>query len=81
MDIIGGQHFERTGEGGLGKRMRVDPQEQRPAIPFCLRYSQIACVTARMCHSLNARLNDDPRWPDVPNETRCAGNLGSGRSA
>ncbi len=30
--------------------------------------------------SLNAALSDEPRWPDVPKATRCAGSPGSGRS-
>ncbi len=49
--------------------------------PSPCRYSQMACVMARMCHSLNARWSEEPRWPEVPNETRCSGIFGSGRSA
>ncbi len=29
MNFVGCQHFQRAGEGGLGKRVRVDAQEQR----------------------------------------------------
>ena len=32
-----------------------------------------------MWASLKAARNADPRWPDVPNATRCAGSDGSGR--
>src|SRR6478735_2263599 len=34
-----------------------------------------------MCASLNAPRNAEPRWPDVPNATRCAGSAGSGRTS
>ena len=34
-----------------------------------------------MWASLNADWSDEPRCPDVPNATRCAGMLGSGSSA
>ena len=30
LDAVRGQHFHRAGEGGLGERMRIDAQEQRP---------------------------------------------------
>src|SRR5829696_4997277 len=33
-----------------------------------------------MCASLNAPLNAEPRWPEVPNATRCAVSDGSGRT-
>src|SRR6185369_13808455 len=32
-----------------------------------------------MCASLKAPLSEDPRCPEVPNATRCAGSVGSGR--
>src|SRR3954447_20892088 len=38
----------------------------------------MASDVARMWSSLKAALNADPRWPDVPNATRCAGSDGSG---
>ena len=56
------------------------PRNNGPSMPFCLRYSQIACVMARMCHSLNALSNAEPRCPEVPNETRCGGTKASGVS-
>src|SRR5665647_1396759 len=34
-----------------------------------------------MCASLNALLKAEPRCPEVPNATRCAGNDGSGLPA
>src|SRR3954452_13387914 len=38
----------------------------------------MASEVARMWSSLNAALNAEPRCPDVPNATRCAGTDGSG---
>ena len=35
-------------------------------------------IVARMWLSLNDSANDDPRWPDVPNTTRCAAMAESG---
>ena len=51
------------------------PRNSGPEIFCCLRYRQIAWVIARMCHSLKAPLNDEPRWPEVPKATRCADSL------
>src|SRR5271154_6008741 len=48
------------------------PRNSGPAIPFAIRYAQIACVVARICASLNDLCKEDPRCPEVPNETRCA---------
>ena len=49
-------------------------------MPSAARCSTIAWVVATMWSSLNAVANDDPRWPDVPNDTRCPGSAGSGCS-
>ena len=49
------------------------PRYSGPSIPCAARYSQMACVVARMWSSLNVAVNADPRCPDVPNDTRCAG--------
>jgi hypothetical protein len=57
------------------------PRYSGPSIPSPARYSQIACVVARMWSSLNVAVNADPRCPDVPNDTRCAGSPGSGCTA
>jgi hypothetical protein len=56
------------------------PMNSGPSMPCAARYSQMACAMARMCPSLNARSNDDPRCPDVPKLTRSAATAGSGRS-
>ena len=56
------------------------PRYSGPSMPCCVRYSQIACVIASTCASLNVRASDDPRWPLVPKLTRSAGAALSGRS-
>src|SRR5215470_9329873 len=56
------------------------PRKSGPLIACARRYSQIACVIARMCHSLNERSKDDPRWPDVPKLTCWPRTEGSRRS-
>ena len=40
-----------------------------PVIPWVRRYSQIACVMARMCDSVNVAFKLVPRWPLVPKLT------------
>src|SRR5271169_1736263 len=45
------------------------PIYKGPSIPCPLRYSQIACVIARMCASLKAPCSEDPRYPLVPKAT------------
>ncbi len=52
-----------------------------PSVPWAARYSTIAWVVARMCHSLNAVRRLEPRWPDVPKLTRWSISPGSGWSA
>lgn len=47
-------------------------------IPWCARYSTTACVMAAMWSSLNEVVNAEPRWPEVPNTTFCAGSVTSG---
>ena len=37
LDAVGGQHLERAREGGLGERVRVDADEQRPVDALPLR--------------------------------------------
>ena len=49
------------------------PRNSGPSVPCRFRYRQIAWVIARMCHSLKASLNDEPRCPEVPKATRWAG--------
>ena len=49
------------------------PMNSGPVMPCDARYSTMACVMARMWSSLNAVLKAEPRWPDVPNATRCSG--------
>ena len=55
------------------------PMYSGPVIPACARYSATACAMARMCVSLKVPAMLLPRWPLVPNATRCRGSLGSGR--
>ena len=57
------------------------PRYSGPLMPCPARYSQIAWVVAAMWSSLNVAVNADPRWPEVPNDTRCAGSPGSGCTA
>ena len=47
-------------------------------MPWPRRYSQTACVIARMCASLKLRASALPRWPLVPKATRWAGTVTSG---
>jgi len=54
------------------------PMNRGPSVPCPRRYSTIAAVIATMCASLNAESSADPRWPLVPNTTRCAGSSRSG---
>ena len=55
-NVIGGQHLQRRRPGRLGQRVGVPADEQRPVVPCAARYSAMACVVARMCASLNARV-------------------------
>src|SRR5215467_4761580 len=50
-------------------------------MPCEARYSQIAWVVAAMWSSLNVAVNAEPRWPEVPNDTRWAASSGSGCTA
>ncbi len=54
------------------------PMNSGPSVPWDARYSTIACVIAAMCASLNAVSRLEPRCPDVPNTTCCAGSATSG---
>ena len=54
------------------------PRYSGPSMPWAARYSQMAWVVATMWSSLNVAVNADPRWPEVPNDTRSAGWAGSG---
>ena len=56
------------------------PRNSGPSISCCFRYRQMAWVMARMCHSLKALSNAEPRCPEVPKATRCSGTEGSGVS-
>ena len=38
-------------------------------VPWAARYSQTACVMARMCASVNVPFSEVPRWPLVPKAT------------
>jgi hypothetical protein len=54
------------------------PMKSGPSVRWNARYSQIAWLVAAMWASLNVVRNDEPRWPEVPNATRCAWSSGSG---
>src|SRR3990172_5245594 len=56
------------------------PRNRGPVMCRRLRYRQIAWVMARIWASLNPHRREEPRWPDVPKETRCSRTAGSGRS-
>ena len=47
-------------------------------MPRARRCSTIAWLVARMWSSLKLPRSDEPRWPEVPKATRCAGSEGSG---
>ena len=57
------------------------PMYSGPSMPWLDRCSQIACVMARMCASLNEPRSEEPRWPLVPKATRCAGSPVSGAAS
>ncbi len=54
------------------------PMYSGPVMPSDRRDWQMAWLMARMCASLKLWANDEPRCPDVPKATRCAGSLTSG---
>ena len=51
VNFVGRQHLERGGEGGLGKRMRIDAQEERPIDSLLL-----AIRANSLCHRENMPL-------------------------
>jgi hypothetical protein len=74
------EHLERGAPRGLGQGVRVDAEEQRAVDPGLGACRQIASETARICDSVKLRSSEEPRWPEVPKETRSAGIDGSGRA-
>ena len=71
LDAVGREDLEGVAKAGSDSAWVSVPMNSGPSIDWLRRrYSQMACVMARMCHSLNARSNDEPRCPDVPNATR-----------
>jgi len=79
LHVVGGQHFQRAGQGRRGERVRIDAQKSGPSILCSLRYRQMAWVMARMCSSLKACLSDEPRCPEVPKGHALLGQFGVGR--
>ena len=77
IDVIGGKHLEGACQGGFGQRVCVDSDEQRAAYAASAPVEAIAWLIAWICASLKALSKADPRWPDVPNATRCDGIVGS----
>ncbi len=79
IDVVRDQHLQRADQRGLGQGVRVDPDEQRAGDPGAAAGTDKSPGSiARICASLNALSNADPRWPEVPNATRCAATAGSG---
>jgi hypothetical protein len=80
LDAVGRQHLERRRVRGNRQRVRVDAEKQRTRGPL-----RAAIQTDRLSDRQDVRLvegnfNDEPRCPDVPNATRCAGTATSGIS-
>ena len=71
LHAVGGQHLERR---LLGRASRAHacpcPETAARRIARSRRYSQMACVIAAMCGSVNVPSVDVPRCPLVPNDTR-----------
>src|SRR5690348_5449223 len=57
------------------------PTNNGPSIPARCRQRQTACAIARICASLNAQSKAQPRWPEVPKDTRGVGIAGTGTAA
>src|SRR5690606_833282 len=55
------------------------PMNSGPPIARSRRRSQIACVIASTCASLNVPSSEEPRWPEVPKRTRSPATAASGR--
>ena len=55
------------------------PMKRGPTKPLLFLCSATAWLTARMWASLKDPFREEPRWPEVPKETRWAGSSGSGR--
>ena len=60
------------------KRVRVLAEIERAVDGLRARYSQIACVMATMCASVNVPSSDVPRCPLVPNDDALFGDRGIG---
>ena len=81
LDAVGREHLERRGEGGLGERVRILAEEER-AVDAVFR----AILADRLRDGEDVGLveggirRSEPRCPEVPKATRCAGTEGSGFS-
>jgi hypothetical protein len=51
VDVVGREHLDGRVPRGLGQRVGVAPDEQRPVVPCCARYSTIAWLVAAMWSS------------------------------
>ncbi len=69
-DAVGRQNLQGGALRRPGKRVRILAHVQRAINLFGARYSQIACVMARICASVNVPLSEVPRCPLVPKATR-----------
>ena len=78
LHAIGGQNFQRGALGGAERACVSLPMNSGPSVPWAWRYSQIACVIARMWASVNVPSRDVPRWPLVPKLTSWPGSPTSG---
>ncbi len=81
VNVVGCQHFHRGGERGLGKRMRIDAQKERPVDSFIFAIVTDSLRDRQDVPLVERAIQRCTRCPEVPNVTLCSGIFGSGRSA
>ena len=78
---VGRQHFERAGTSRHRQRVRVDAEEQRAIDALLLAVIANGLTDGQNMPFVEAAFSKaEPRCPEVPNATRCAGTEGSGTS-
>ncbi len=76
VDPVRDEHLDRAALGGERERVRVAAEEEGPRMP-APRGSRRSPGSWRGCgFSVKLVVSDDPRWPLVPNATRCAARPG-----
>ena len=80
IDAVARQHLHCTFERRFRERVRIEADIKRSVDILLFAVRQIAWLIARMCASLKELSSEQPRCPEVPNATRCAGTDGSGRA-